>query len=140
MIGVIQCEENHPSRWTCAQEELSVPEASKEGPVGESLGLLGEGGGLWAGPQKALFLPLSQHWGCPQVVCVPISGLFLASPRCQDLGQLHLETLSHRLPCQGMGDPPGTSAPLRWSSCRSWARLFHAAPEVLQLSPDAWGG
>ena len=108
--------------------------------MGESLGLWGEGGGLWAGPQKALFLPLSQHWGCPQVVCVPISGLFLASPRCQDLGQLHLETPSHTLPCQGMGDPPGTPAPLRWSSCRSWARLFHAAPEVLQLSPDAWGG
>ena len=103
-------------------------------------GLWGEGGGLWAGPQKALFLPLSQHWGCPQVVCVPISGLFLASPRCQDLGQLHLETPSHRLPCQGMGDPPGAPAPLRGSNCRSWAHLFHAAPEVPQLSSAAWGG
>ena len=54
--------------------------------MGESLGLWGEGGSLWAGPQKALFLPLSQHWGCTLVLCVPISGLFLASPQCQDLG------------------------------------------------------
>ena len=54
--------------------------------MGESLGLWGEGGSLWAGPQKALFLPLSQHCSCPQAICVPISGLFLVSPQCQDLG------------------------------------------------------
>ena len=34
LMGIIQCEENRPSRWTCAQEEFSVPETSKEGPVG----------------------------------------------------------------------------------------------------------
>ena len=88
------------------------------------------------GPVLSLLTALGLH---PSSLC-PISGLFLASPWCQDLGQLYLETLSHRLPCQGMGDPHGTPAPLRWSNCRSWAPLFHPAPEVPQLSPDAWGG
>ena len=138
-MGVIECQENRPSRWTCAQEELSVPETSKEGLWGVS-GALGRGWRPVGWTQKALFLPLSQHWGCTLVLCVPISGLFLASPLCQDLGQLYLETLSHRLPCQRMGDPHGTPVPLRWSNWRSWAPLFHPAPEVPQLSPDAWGG
>ena len=49
-------------------------------------GLWGEGGGLWAGPQKALSSSTSQHWACTLVLCVPISGLLSASPQCQDLG------------------------------------------------------
>ena len=41
-MGIVQWQENHPSRWTCALEELSVPEASKEGLAG-GLGALGRG-------------------------------------------------------------------------------------------------
>ena len=123
-MGVVQWQENRPSRWTCAQEELSVPKASKEGSVG-SLGLWGEGGGLWAGPQKALSFPTSQRWGCALVLCVPIGGLLSVSPQRRDLGQLHL--------------PHGTPVPLRWSNCRSWVPLCHAALEVPPF-PGCFGG
>ena len=128
----------HPGGRVLRRSSQSLRHHRKGG--GESLGLWGAGGGLWAGLQKALSFSTSQHWACTLVLCVPISGLFLASPLCQDLGQLYLETLSHRLPCQRMGDPHGTPVPLRWSNCRSWAPLFHPALEVPQLSPDAWGG
>ena len=59
-MGIVQWQENHPSRWTCAQEELSVPEASKEGPVGGSLGLWGEDGGL--DPEGPVLSPLTALW------------------------------------------------------------------------------
>ena len=121
-MGIVQWQENHPSRWTCAQEELLVPEAPKEGPAGGSLGLWGEGGSLWAGPQKALSFSTSWHWACTLVLCVPISGLLSAFPQFQDLGQLHLETLS------GEERPPWDPSLPEMEQLRTLVPLFRKFP------------
>ena len=54
-MGIVQWQENHPSRWTCAQEELSVPEAPKEGLVG----------GLWGFGERVAACGLDPRRPCP---------------------------------------------------------------------------
>ena len=90
-------------------------------------------------PEGPVLAPLTALGLHPSSLC-PHQWSVLGLPTVPGPGQLHLETLSHRLLCQGRRDPHGTPAPLRWSNCRSWAPLFHPAPEVPQLPPDAWGG
>ena len=112
MIGVIQCEENHPSRWTCAQEELSVPEASKEGPVGGGgLGAMGRGWrpvgwtpeGPVLAPLPALGLPSSRlcphQWSVLGLPTVPGPG---AAPPG--------DSVTHA-PLSGDGRPPWGLSP-----------------------------
>ena len=96
-----------------------------------SLALWGVGGGLWAGPQKALSFSTSRHWACTLVLCVPISGLLSASPQCQDLGQLHLETLS------GEGRPPWDPSPPEMEQLQ---KLGSSVLEVPLVSQEALGG
>ena len=135
-MGVVQWQENRPSRWTRAQEELSVPKASKEGSVG-SLGLWGEGGGLWAGPQKALSFPTSQRWGCALVLCVPIGGLLSVSPQRWDLGQLHLP---HGTPVPEMEQLQKLGSPVpRGSGSSPFPRMLwgtEMSPGTTGVPPD----
>ena len=99
-MGIVQWQENHPSRWMCAQEELSVPEASKEGPAG-GLGALGRGwrpvGWTPEGPVLLHLTALGLH---PSSLC-PHQWSALSLPTVPGPGQLHLETLS--------GEPLGSS-------------------------------
>ena len=121
-MGIVQWQEKHPSRWTCAQEELSVPEASKEGLAG-GLGALGRGQRLvgWT-PEGPVLLHLTALGMHPSSLC-PHQWSALSLPPCQDLGQLQPEPLS------GEERPPhGTPVPLRWSNCRSWFLCSGSSP------------
>ena len=136
-VDIVQGQEKHPSRWTCAQEELSVPEASKEGPAG-GLGALGRGwrpvGWTPEGPVLLHLTALGLH---PSSLC-PISGLLSASPQCQDLGS------STWTLCQGSpwaplsveGRPPWDPSPPEMEQLQ---KLCSSVPEVPLLSQDALG-
>ena len=109
-MGIVQWQENHPSRWTCAQEELSVPEASKEGPAG----------GVWGFGQRVAACGLDHLTALgphPSSLC-PISGLLSASPQCQDLRQLQVETLA------GEGRPPWDLNPSEMEQLQNCVPLF----------------
>ena len=109
-MGIVQWQENHPSRWTCAQEELSVPEASKEGPAG----------GVWGFGERVAACGLDHLTALglhPSSLC-PISGLLSASPQCQDLRQLQVETLA------GEGTPPWDLNPSEMEQLQNCVPLF----------------
>ena len=99
-MGIVQWQKNHPSRWTCAQEELSVPEASKEGLAG-GLGALGRGQRLvgWT-PEGPVLLHLTALGMHPSSLC-PHQWSALSLPTVPGPGQLYLDTLS--------GEPLGSS-------------------------------
>ena len=116
----------HPGGRVLRRSSQSL-RLQRKGRRGGSLGLWGEGGGLWAGPQKALSFSTSRHWACTLVLCVPISGLLSASPQCQDLGQLHLETLS------GEGRPPWDPSPPEMEQLQKLVPLFRKFPSFARM-------
>ena len=85
-MGIVQWQENHPSRWTCAQEELSVPEASKKG----------QWGGVWGFGERVAACGLDHLTALglhPSSLC-PHQWSALSLPTVPGPGQLHLDTLS----------------------------------------------
>lgn len=123
-MGIVQWQENCPSRWTCAQDELSVPEASKEGSVGSLWGFGARVAACGLDPRRPVLPHLSALGLHPSSLC-PHRWSALGLPTAPGPG--------------AAPPPPSDPVPLRWSNCRSWVPLCHAALEVPFLSQDALG-
>ena len=129
-MGIVQWQENHPSRWTCAQEELSVPEAPKEGPTGGVSGALGRGwrpvGWTPEGPVLLHLTALGLHpsslcphqWSALSLPAVPGPG---AAPPGDSVGE---------------GRPPWDPSPPETEQLQKLVPV----PEVPLLSQDTLGG
>ena len=68
-MGIVQWQENHPSRWTCAQEELSVPEASKKGQWGGVWGFGERVAACGLDPEGPVLAPLTALGLHPSSLC-----------------------------------------------------------------------